>query len=188
VSRRTVVLILPTALTLARLGAVPVTIWLILDGRYGVAFWIFVAAGVTDALDGALARWFDARTVIGAYLDAIADKVLLVSIYITLAAVGLLPVWLAILVVFRDLLLVGTVLLFHTLGQPFTVVPLLVSKLNTLAQILLAALVLGLAGLDGTGSTSLVTMMMAVVAATTLLSGTAYLVKWARRLAGLEAS
>ena len=186
-NRRTFVVILPTALTLARLCAVPVTIWLILDGALGVAFWIFVAAGVTDALDGALARWCDARTVIGGYLDPIADKALLVSVYIALGACGLLPVWLVILVVFRDVLIVGGVLLSHTLGLAITMAPLAISRLNTVAQIVLAGLVLAMAGL-GIALPGLPRAMIALAAATTAISGAAYAVSWVRRLVGTEAS
>ncbi|MBI3515094.1 MAG: CDP-alcohol phosphatidyltransferase family protein [Proteobacteria bacterium] len=184
-NRRTLVVILPTALTLARLCAVPLTIWLIQTGEFAVAFWVFVAAGVTDALDGALARWFDARTTIGSYLDPIADKALLVSVYIALAVQGLVPAWLTILVVFRDLLIVGGVLLSHTLGQPVVMAPLAVSRLNTVAQIVLAGLVLAMAGMDIADS-GIAAMMVAVAAATTAISGAAYAVKWVRRLAGLE--
>jgi len=187
VNRRTLVVILPSALTLARLCAVPVTIWLILDGAFGAAFWIFVAAGVTDALDGALARWFDARTAIGGYLDPIADKALLVSVYIALAAGELVPIWLAILVVFRDLLIVGGVLLSHTLGQPMMMAPLAISRLNTVVQIVLAGLVLAMASLDVPGG-AIAAIMVAVVGATTAISGAAYAVMWLRRLAGLESS
>jgi cardiolipin synthase len=185
VNRRTLVVILPTALTLARLCAVPLTIWLILTGAFATAFWIFVAAGVTDALDGALARWFDARTTIGGYLDPIADKALLVSVYIALAAQGLVPVWLTILVVFRDLLIVGGVLLAHFLGQPMPMTPLAISRLNTVAQIVLAGLVLAMAGMDIAGS-GIEAMMVWLAAATTAISGAAYTVKWVRRLAGME--
>jgi cardiolipin synthase len=187
VNRRTLVVILPTALTLARLCAVPVTIWLILSDAYGVAFWVFVAAGVTDALDGALARWLDARTVIGGYLDPIADKALLVSVYIALGADGLIPVWLVILVVFRDLLIVGGVLLSHTLGLPVTMAPLTISRINTVAQITLAGLVLATAG-SGIAEPTLLAMMMAVAGATTAISGAAYAVSWVRRLIGMEPS
>jgi cardiolipin synthase len=185
VNRRTLVVILPTALTLARLCAVPVTIWLIVDGAFGAAFWIFVAAGVTDALDGALARWFDARTTIGGYLDPIADKALLVSVYVTLASQGMVPVWLTILVVFRDVLIVGGVLLSHTLGQPIVMAPLAISRVNTVAQIVLAGLVLAMAGLAIPDS-GIAAMMVAVAGATTAISGAAYVVQWVRRLAGLE--
>jgi len=184
-NRRTLVVLLPTALTLARLCAVPVTIWLILSAAFDAAFWIFVAAGVTDALDGALARWLDARTVIGGYLDAIADKALLVSVFITLGADGLIPVWLVILVVFRDLLIVGAVLLSHTLGLPVTVAPLTISRINTVAQIVLAGLVLGAAG-SGIAVPGVLAMMTAVACATTAISGAAYAVSWVRRLAGME--
>jgi cardiolipin synthase len=184
-TRRPLVVLLPTALTLARLCAVPVTIWLILGDAFGAAFWIFVAAGVTDALDGALARWFDARTVIGGYLDPIADKALLVSVYITLGADGLIPLWLVILVVFRDLLIVGGVLLSHTLGLPVTMAPLTISRITTVAQIVLVGLVLAAAG-SGIAVSGLLAMMVAVAGATTAISGAAYAVSWVRRLAGLE--
>ncbi len=184
-NRRTLVVILPTALTLARLCAVPITIWLILRGAFGPAFWVFVAAGVTDALDGALARWFDARTTIGGYLDPIADKALLVSVYVALAGGGLVPVWLTILVVFRDLLIVGGVLLSHTLGQPVMMAPLAISRLNTVAQIALAGLILAIAGMK-VADRGIGDMMVVVVGATTAISGAAYTVKWVRRLSGLE--
>ena len=186
-NRRTFVVVLPTALTLARLCAVPVTIWLILDGSLAAAFWIFVAAGVTDALDGALARWCDARTVIGGYLDPIADKALLVSVYIALGAIGLLPIWLAILVVFRDVLIVGGVMLSHTLGLAVTMAPLAISRLNTVAQIVLAGSALGMTGLE-VAVPGLLSMMVAMVAVTTAISGAAYAVSWVRRLAGMEPS
>ena len=186
-NRRTFVVFLPMALTLARLCAVPLTIWLILRGDYATAFWVFVAAGVTDALDGALARWLDARTVIGGYLDPLADKALLVSVYIALAAAGLLPLWLTILVVFRDLLIVGGVLLSHTLGQPMAMAPLPISRVNTVVQVLLAGLVLAMAGM-GVAGRWIGDMMVIVAGATTALSGAAYCAAWVRRFAGWEHS
>ncbi len=92
---------LPNLISLARLLLVPLTIWLILCARYGFAFWIVVAAGVSDALDGFIAKRFDRRTRLGALLDPIADKAMLVSVYITLGIAGELPSWLVILVGFR---------------------------------------------------------------------------------------
>jgi len=172
---------LPNIITLGRLIAVPVTVYFILTGDLVAAFWLFVAAGVSDALDGAIARLFDARTVLGGFLDPLADKALLVSVYVSLANVGLLPLWLVILVVFRDLLIIGGVLLAYTLRQPVTVRPLFISKVNTVAQIALAALVLAV---NGPGlpnpvvfGTSLSGLLGLVVAATTVLSGAVYLVR-----------
>jgi cardiolipin synthase len=177
--------LIPNIITLGRLVAVPLTVYFILIGELEVAFWLFVAAGVSDAIDGAIARLCDARTVFGAFLDPLADKALLVSVYLSLARDGLLPLWLVILVVFRDLLIVGGVLLSYTLRQPVTMRPLVVSKLNTLAQLMLAALVLaingpGLPGFDQPPvlfGHSLAGLLEGVVAVTTVLSGAGYVLR-----------
>ena len=84
---------LPNLITLARLLSVPVTIWLIVDERYGAAFWLFIGAGVSDALDGFIAKRFDRRTRLGALLDPAADKTLLAGMYVTLGLMRLLPLW-----------------------------------------------------------------------------------------------
>jgi cardiolipin synthase len=171
---------LPNAITLARLCAVPAAVWLILKGQLDLAFWVFVAAGASDGLDGWLARVRNTRSRLGAVLDPIADKALLVSAYITLAVIGVLPDWLAILVVFRDLLIVGGVLLLYVLGEPPQIRPLMVSKVNTLAQIVLAAGALLLAGY-GWGDAWVLDAMVVVVSATTIGSGAAYVAQTARR-------
>ena len=97
---------LPNLITLARLLSVPLTIWLIFSERYGAAFWVFVGAGVSDALDGYIAKRFDRRTRLGAMLDPAADKAMLVGVYVTLGLAGQLPSWLVALVVLRDVLIV----------------------------------------------------------------------------------
>ena len=96
---------IPNLITLCRLAAVPLVIWLILDDDMMIAFWIFFAAALSDAADGIIAKHFDMETVFGAFLDPIADKALLVGVYLTLGNEGLLPTWLVILVVFRDILI-----------------------------------------------------------------------------------
>jgi cardiolipin synthase (CMP-forming) len=170
---RSLLVTLPNLITLARLCAVPATVWLILQGRLDLAFLLFVGAGVSDAVDGWLARVRDARSALGALLDPVADKALLVSVYVTLAAIGVLPDWLAILVVFRDLVIVGGVLVLWVLGQPPAIRPILVSKLNTALQIGLAALALMLAGF-GLRAQGLLDIAVWAVAATTAASGAAY--------------
>jgi cardiolipin synthase len=170
---RNLLVTLPNLITLARLCAVPATVWLILQGRLDLAFLLFVGAGVSDAVDGWLARVRDARSALGALLDPVADKALLVSVYVTLAAIGVLPDWLAILVVFRDLVIVGGVLVLWVLGQPPAIRPILVSKLNTALQIGLAALALMLAGF-GLRAQGLLDIAVWAVAATTAASGAAY--------------
>jgi cardiolipin synthase len=171
---------LPNAITLARICAVPAAVWLMLQERLDLAFWLFVGAGVSDAVDGWLARVRNARSALGAVLDPVADKALLVSVYVTLAAVHVLPSWLAILVVFRDLLIVGGVLVLAVIGAPPRIHPLLISKVNTALQIALAALALLVGGyaLDLGG---LLAAMVWLVAASTLASGAAYVVAVASR-------
>jgi len=171
---------LPNLISLGRLMSVPVITWLIMESRMAAAFWLFVAAGATDAIDGFIAKRFDSRTELGAYLDPLADKALLVSTYVTLGITGLLPGWLVTLVVFRDVLIIGGALLIHTLRQTLTMRPLLISKLNTAAQIALAALVLAGAGL-GFAAPDLRTALCVLVTVTTFLSGAAYVVAWGRR-------
>lgn len=176
---------LPNAISLGRLCVVPITVWLIMIDRLNAAFVVFVIAGLSDAVDGYIARRFDAHSELGRYLDPIADKALLVSVYVTLGAGGLLPIWIVILVVFRDLMIVGGVILMHTLSQRFEVAPARISKLNTAAQIVLAATVLARHGL-GLGLGPAEAVMLLVVAGTTLVSGLVYLVEWARRLSVTE--
>ncbi|MBV1795623.1 CDP-alcohol phosphatidyltransferase family protein [Siccirubricoccus sp. G192] len=171
---------LPNLITLARLCAVPAAIWLILHHRLDLAFGVFVGAGLSDAVDGWLARVLNARSALGALLDPVADKALLVSVYVALAGIGVLPDWLAILVVFRDLVIVGGVLLLWVLGQPPAIRPLWISKLNTLVQLALAALALFLAGFRLQADALLLAMIWAV-ATTTAASGIAYVVSTLRR-------
>ncbi|MEI6559670.1 MAG: CDP-alcohol phosphatidyltransferase family protein [Rhodospirillaceae bacterium] len=171
--------LIPNIITIGRLIMVPLTVYCILSGALETAFWLFVAAGVSDAVDGAIARLFDARTVLGGFLDPLADKALLVSVYLTLCNVGLMPLWLVILVVFRDLLIIGWVLLSYTVRQPEAMKPLLISKVNTLTQLMLAALVLGVNGLRLADpvvlGVPLGPLFQGLVATTTVLSGLSYL-------------
>ena len=106
----TALLTAPNIITFGRLCAVPLAFWLVLEHRLDLAFFLFVAAGLSDAVDGWLARRYGGNSI-GALLDPVADKALLVTMYVTLAAVGELPDWLAILVVFRDLMIVGGVIM-----------------------------------------------------------------------------
>lgn len=175
---------LPNALSLARLLLVPLAVWQILDQRYDRAFVIFALAGFSDAVDGFLARRLDARTTLGSVLDPIADKALLVSVYVTLGHAGLLPVWLVILVVFRDALIVLGVLLFHLAGEKMTVSPLQVSRMNTVAQVLCAGWAMAATGF-GLAQQPLTTFLILLAALTTVASGAGYIIVWGRRLVGL---
>lgn len=173
---------IPNIITLARLVTVPVIVLLLMEGVYGWAFALFLVAGLSDGIDGVIARWVPGQASdLGRYLDPIADKALLVSMFLALGAVGKIHVWLVVLVVARDLLIVGGVLLSWLLSRPVPIMPIMVSKTNTAAQIALAALALADLGLawrlDG-----LVDIMEWVVAALTIASAAAYLVGWARHM------
>jgi cardiolipin synthase len=172
---------LPNLITLARLLSVPLTLWLIFNQRYGAAFWVFFGAGVSDALDGFIAKRFDRRTRLGALLDPAADKAMLSGVYVSLGLAGQLPAWLVGLVVLRDFLIVLGFFLIRTTAGPQQLGPLYVSKVNTLMQIALVGFVLARLGLAV--ETGLATwLLIAVVAVTTVLSGVVYLVRWARIL------
>ena len=102
---------IPNFITLGRIMSVPVIFWLLLSGQSKFAFFVFVCAGISDAVDGYLAKRFNWGTELGSYLDPLADKLLIVSIYIALGVRGELPLWLIIMVVSRDILIVVAVLL-----------------------------------------------------------------------------
>jgi cardiolipin synthase len=146
-----------------------------------MAFAAFLAAGISHGVDGFIARRFGLQSELGAYLDPIADKALLVSIYVTLGILQVLPVWLAILVVTRDILIVGAVLLAWVLEKPVEVKPLWVSKVNTVAQIAFAgALLLALA--TGWPLDLFLRAGIAAVATLTLASGLLYMRDWVRHM------
>ena len=166
------VVTISNVLTFARVCAVPLAIWLVLTHDCKGAAFLFVLAGLTDALDGWLARR-RGPTVLGSLLDPLADKLLLTSMFITLAAIAILPVWLAILVVFRDTLIIGGILILRLLSRPIVFRPLLISKLNTAAQIALVGLTLFAAGF-GFDAWAARDALILAVSCTTFISGAAY--------------
>lgn len=177
---------LANLITLARLISVPVVVWAILAGEMELAFGLFVAAGVSDAVDGFIAKRFHTESVFGSFLDPLADKALIMSVYISLGHEGYLPVWLVILVVFRDILIVGGVLLLFTIDRrAVSVAPLMISKANTAAQIVLAAIVLGGEAL-GMPQPMILMILVWVIAATTVLSGASYIVQASRKVPDME--
>jgi cardiolipin synthase len=177
---------LPNLITLARILVVPIVVWAISTNEMALAFALFLAAGVSDAVDGFLAKRFGMQSVLGAYLDPLADKVLIVSIYVALGISEAAPRWLVILVVSRDLMIVGAVILSWLVDRPLPVRPLWVSKFNTVAQILFAGLVLASLGFDFDAGW-LMTALMWLVAALTLLSVAAYVREWVRHMGASEA-
>ncbi len=109
---------LPNFITLVRVILVPVVFWLLITGQTEVAFVLFIIAGISDAIDGYLAKTFGWQTELGAYLDPLADKLLIVSIFLALGVDGKLPLWLVIAVVSRDILIVIAVLSVVAAGSP----------------------------------------------------------------------
>ncbi|HEV7258521.1 MAG TPA: CDP-alcohol phosphatidyltransferase family protein [Bosea sp. (in: a-proteobacteria)] len=173
---------LPNLITIGRLFLVPLVIVMILNGRWQGAFIVFVVAGVSDAIDGYLARNCGMASELGAYLDPIADKALIVSIYITLAMVGAVPSWLVVLVVSRDIMIISAVILSWVMGKPLAISPFVVSKLNTGAQVIFAALVLGSRAF-GVDPGQAIEVGQLFVTLLTVGSMTAYLAFWLRHMA-----
>lgn len=172
---------LPNFITLARLVLTPAAIVMIAEDRWRTAFLIFVVAGVSDALDGWLAKTFSLQSELGAVLDPLADKALIISIFVALAVIGQAPVWLAILIVSRDALILGGVGVAWFLGRPIAVRPHRISKATTAAQLLLAALVL-FGEAYGFRNQWLETLLVAGVAALTIASASVYLRVWVQHM------
>ncbi|MEL6784602.1 MAG: CDP-alcohol phosphatidyltransferase family protein [Pseudomonadota bacterium] len=149
---------LPNLITLARLFMVPLIVWALLSEQMGMAFAVFVIAGISDAVDGTIARYFNQQSAFGTVLDPIADKIMLVSVFVGLTYLGHIPLWLTIMVVSRDLLIINGVMLAFVMAHDVEIKPLAVSKANTVAQIGLAALVLGLLAFDLTAPTLVISL------------------------------
>ncbi len=168
---------IPNTITLVRIFLVPVIIWLMVSDQMLLALIVFVIAGVTDGADGYIAKTYNLQTELGAYLDAIADKLLLVSIYIVLGLLDEIPAWLVILVVSRDVLIVGAFILSWMIEQPVQVRPRMISKINTVGQIVLASLVLTHLGL-GIIAPIIIQIGYLMVGILTVSSAAVYLAAW----------
>jgi cardiolipin synthase (CMP-forming) len=179
--------LLPNLITLGRVILVPLVFWLLITGQTQAAFFAFIIAGVSDAVDGWLAKSFGWATELGAYLDPLADKLLIVSIFLALGVGGKLPLWLVIAVVSRDILIVIAIVLSWVLSNPVRIKPLWVSKANTLSQIVLAGLVLADEGFGlGLGWARFV--LVWVTGALTIASLAAYLHGWLLHMSGYEST
>jgi cardiolipin synthase len=167
-------------ISLIRLLSVPLFVWLILSDETDIAFWLFLAAAISDAVDGIIAKHFDMQTELGAYLDPIADKTLLVTAFIVLGSKGLLPLWIVIPVVSRDALIVGGALVFEKLTGDLNMEPLSISKTNTVFQLLLVLAAL-LPSVFASPVEPVVTLLSFAVLLTTLVSGATYVYIWTVR-------
>jgi cardiolipin synthase len=178
---------IPNLITLARILLIPVVVWAIAAGEMKLAFVLFLVAGLSDLVDGFLAKRFNMATELGAYLDPLADKAMIVSIYVTLGIGGAIPGWLVILVVSRDIMIVGAVILSWLVDKPVTLKPLTVSKLNTVAQILLALVVLASLAFEFNALWA-IHALIGLVAVLTLSSVVLYVIEWVRHMNGTEAA
>ena len=172
---------IPNIITLGRILLVPIIVWAIVSSQMEVAFALFLIAGISDAVDGFLAKRFNMASELGALLDPLADKALLVSIYMALGIWGAVPHWIVILVVSRDIMIVGAVIVSWLFDKPVEMKPSKVSKLNTAAQVAYAALVLASLAF-GFGADLARTVAMWTVAALTLLSVGFYVREWWRHM------
>jgi cardiolipin synthase len=171
---------LPNALTVARMVLVVPLVVLLVRQHYTAALGLAVVAGISDALDGALARRFGWQTRIGGILDPLADKLLLLAVFAGLAWLGHLPAWLFVLIVLRDLVIVTGGVVYHYRIEPVTAEPTRLSKVNTLVQVLLMwSLLVGLAGLAIPAA--LVTGLSWVVTVTVVVTMVQYVYIWSRR-------
>jgi cardiolipin synthase (CMP-forming) len=176
---------IPNLITLGRILLVPVVVWAITAGEMRIAFVLFLAAGISDAVDGFLAKRFGMATELGAYLDPLADKAMLVSIYVALGITEAVPRWLVILVVSRDIMIVSAVILSWLVDKPVPLKPLLVSKLNTVAQIVLALVVMAALAYSLNAHIA-VLALTALVAVLTLVSIAFYVAEWVRHMNAAE--
>lgn len=168
---------LANALTSLRVLLAPALVWLLLAQRYEAALWVFLAAGLSDALDGFVARHFGQVTRLGALLDPFADKLVIVGSVLSLAWLGLLPLWLALVIVLRDAVIVAGAVAFRLRVGHLDMAPLLSSKLNTVVQISLILLVL-LQAAEWFEFGAWLPATYALAAVMALVSGAQYVAVW----------
>lgn len=174
---------IPNLICVMRIILVLPIVWLLLKENYSAAVILFAVAGVSDAIDGYLARHFSWQSWLGSVLDPLADKVLLVACYLTLGWMTLLPLWLVIIVVLRDLVIVTGAWVYHVRISGYIAEPSLISKANTLVQILLVLAIISDAGFWSVPSV-LISLLIGLVLLTTVLSGVDYVWRWSKRAIG----
>jgi cardiolipin synthase len=179
------VLTIPNVLTLLRLVAIPVFLILLADFQYWQALAVFVAAGITDALDGAIARLTHTKTTLGAYLDPAADKLLLMSAFVALAILQEVPRWLTIVVLSRDVIQVsGYFLLFTMTSHAMEVRPSIAGKVSTFLQITAVTVVLLARVYPGAIPQAAETTLFLTTGLVTAVAGLQYMVRgllWLQR-------
>jgi cardiolipin synthase len=174
--------IIPNCVSLLRIAAAPIVVWLLLQERPGEAFWVFLFAGFTDLVDGWLAKRLHAHSEFGARLDPLADKLLVGTVYLALGWLGQIPLWLVALVVARDIMIMAGLGVLLACRRPVHARPLMVSKINTALQLALVVAVLAAHALPLPEEPSqMVTgALVMATAITTLVSWVAYGLEWVR--------
>jgi cardiolipin synthase len=171
---------IPNAISLVRIALVPPILLLILQGQHAWALALFFFAGFSDGLDGYLAVRFNWQTRLGGLLDPVADKLLVAGLFITLAWVGLIPVWLAAVVILRDVVIFGGAVAYNFLIEPVQGEPSRISKLNTSLELMFLFFVLSQAGFGWPEPVTL-TVLGASILVTVVISGADYVWSWSRR-------
>ncbi|NRA86334.1 MAG: CDP-alcohol phosphatidyltransferase family protein [Rhizobiales bacterium] len=170
---------LPNIITIGRIFIVPVVVWVLLADEFLISLILFIIAGISDFIDGWLARLQNLQTLLGAYLDPFADKLLMGSVYLTLGILGHIPIWLVLCVIFRDILIVSAIIIAWLIEKPLRISPLLISKINTVSQICLVVLTL----FDLAFIVDLIQIRdvaYLLIAGTTIASTFAYLIVWVK--------
>jgi len=171
---------IPNIITVFRFLLVPPVVWAMLNDRFGLALLLFGIAGLSDAVDGYLAKRNNWTSRLGAIMDPLADKLLLVCSFLCLAWLGWIPVWLVLLVITRDFIIIAGALTYHYFIEQVTMEPSMVSKLNTFTQILMVLAVMfdrGVAELQPLW----IDVLLYSVLVTTVWSGIGYIWTWGRR-------
>lgn len=172
----------PNLITLARLALVPVIAYLLWQGAYGIALAVFLGAALSDFLDGVIARTFDQRSALGAALDPVADKLAMFVATVVLAVQGLLPLWLAVAIVLRDVVIVAGALAYRATVGPVEIAPTKLSKVNTFIEfgVLLAVMANAAAWID---AGAWLGPLFVLVFVTVAVSGAQYVWVWGRKAA-----
>ena len=172
-------------ITVVRLLFTPIIIWLIFSSYYYLGFIFFVLSGLSDALDGFIAKQFNQRTILGSYLDPVADKTLIVSSILALGYMGAIPSWLIILIVSRDLAILGAVIISWLVERSLKIEPIISSKINTFLQIFYIGLIL----LNLSSKEEIIYLNIFIlptfsilIALSTLTSWFSYLILWLRSM------
>jgi cardiolipin synthase len=171
---------LPNIISFLRLLAVMPVVYLLLEREFGWALALFAAAGLSDGLDGFLAKHFGWQSRLGGILDPLADKTLLVVCFLVLGTLSLIPVWLVVAVISRDLLIVGGATLYNYRVEELQAAPIIASKINTVVQILVLVAVMADAGPRPLPDWVMDALMWTCLA-TVVVSGAQYVWIWSQK-------